>query len=74
MLGSNKVVALNRVTFVEPCRRDDIGRVKKIFREKKEFGCKRVDREQPSVPDLDPFGNREVLFGARVSVVANTLN
>ena len=74
MLGSNKVVPLNRVTFVEPGFRDDISRVKKIFREKKEFGCKRVNREQPGVPDLYPLWNGEVFLGARVSVVTNTLN
>lgn len=32
VLGSNKVVALNRVTFAEPGRGDDIGGVKKVFR------------------------------------------
>jgi hypothetical protein len=74
MLGSNKVVAFNRITFVEPRRRDDIGRTEKIFREKKELGSKRVDREQPSVPDLNFFRDREVLLRAGVSVVANTLD
>ena len=74
MLGSNKVVAFNRVTFVEPGRRNDIGRVKKIFRKKKELRCKRVDREQPGVPDLNSFRYREILFRARMGIVANTLN
>ena len=36
-LGSNEVVTFDRVTFVEPGRRDDIGGAKKVFREKKEF-------------------------------------
>ena len=37
VLGSNEVVTFDRVTFVEPGRRDDIGGAKKVFRKKKEF-------------------------------------
>ena len=74
MLGSNKVVTLNRVTFVEPGRRDDIGRVQEIFWKEKELSNKRVDREQPGVPDLSSFRYREVFLRARVSIIADPLN
>ena len=74
MLGSNKMVTFNGVTLVEPSRGNYVSRTKKIFREEKELGSKRVDRKQPGVPDLDSFRDRKVLFGTRVSVVTDTLN
>jgi hypothetical protein len=49
------MVTFDGVTLVEPSRGDYVSRKKKIFREKKELGSKRVDRKQPGVPDLDSF-------------------